>query len=158
MRIQMWIFLMCILLIAACLNEPSSKPTQDYSPEDAEQNGDVVVLHKAESFDEIASGNLEIMNEDKVKEFLRDTENGEEASVTISILERNGEYFQNELSFDGKMYTFENNYHRYKQSPKGTYTCEYVSPRGSMVYLETCKSDAGKDMSTILAFIGKENY
>ncbi|MCF6136660.1 hypothetical protein [Pseudalkalibacillus berkeleyi] len=148
------LMVMVLCLLAACSNTPTNEEeSNDYTPEKAEKNGNVVVIHKGESFDEIVQGNLEVKGIEKVKELLKSVEAKEEDSVTISIFEKNGNHYENKISYEKEKVKFENNYGGYKQSPKGTYSCGYISQRGPMVYLETCTSEDGEEVSTILAFI-----
>ena len=151
-KITLLLFL-TFLTLAAC-SDAESEDT--YTIEDAKENGDVIVEHQVEDFDQIMQGAIEIENIDPISTLLENYINEESASVDISIFTPDGSHFKNSLSYDGEVVKFENNYGGYKNTPQGTYTCEYIQPRGPVVYVSSCESEKGESYSTMIGFVGSE--
>ncbi|MBA2176656.1 hypothetical protein H0266_17345 [Halobacillus locisalis] len=152
-KLTLLVFL-TFLTLAAC-SDTESEDT--YSIEDARDNGDVIVEHQVDNFDQIMQGALEIENIDPITTLLDNYQQEETASADISIFSPDGSHFKNSLSYDGDVVTFENNYGGYKNAPQGTYTCEYIEKRGPVVYVSSCESDEGESYSTMIGFVGSEN-
>ncbi|QAS52559.1 hypothetical protein [Halobacillus litoralis] len=140
-----------VLALSACTEAESEKP---YTVEDAKENGDVIVQHQSENFDQIAKGALDVENIQQINSLVEKVEQGKEASVDISIFTPNGDHYKNNISFDGEEVTFENNYGGYKQSPEGTFTCRYLIKREPMVYVSGCQGEDGTEYTTLLGFVG----
>ncbi|MFD1019466.1 hypothetical protein [Thalassobacillus hwangdonensis] len=140
-----------LLIVMAACSDADSKDT--YTIEDAKENGDVIVEHGARNFDQIVAGEIDVQNAGKVLELI---ESKEEAEVEISIFEQDGTHYKNTLSTDGEGFTFENNYGGYPQSPTGTFSCKYMSERGPVIYMGSCTSDDGTEVSTMIGMVGSE--
>ncbi|MRG87873.1 DUF4362 domain-containing protein [Salinibacillus xinjiangensis] len=138
-----------MMVLGACSDD-------NYTIEDARENEDIIVKHQTVNFNKISQGALEVENVEKINDFINDVEQNHESSVNISIFNPTGAPFQNTISYDGKMITFENTYGGYPPSPKGTYTCQYISKRGPIVYLESCESEKGEEFTTMIGLFTKD--
>ncbi|WP_430788544.1 hypothetical protein VBD025_01250 [Virgibacillus flavescens] len=147
-------FLVGIIVVLSACTETDSE--SEYTIEEAQKNGDVIVEHRVDNFDQITQGALDIENIEKMTTLLEKAENGEAYTVDVSIFNPDGSHYKNTFKTDGEMITFENNYGEYKQAPKGTFSCQYIMKRGPMIYVSQCESEEGKEHSTLLGFIGKE--
>ncbi|TGB01128.1 membrane lipoprotein lipid attachment site-containing protein [Halobacillus salinus] len=147
-------FLIVILAVLSACSEADSENT--YTVEDAEENGDVIVKHQSEDFEQIRQGALEVENIEKMNTLLEKVDNAEDYSVDVSIFNPNNTHYKNTFTADGQNITFENNYEGYRQSPAGTYTCRFIQKRGHIIYLSKCESEEGEEYSTMVAFIGTE--
>ncbi|SDJ15803.1 hypothetical protein [Salimicrobium halophilum] len=151
MKKLVYFLVIATAVLSACAEAESEK---EYTVEDARDNGDVIVEHETQNFDQIAQGALEIENIGEMTTLLEKVENEEEYSVDVSIFDTGGSHYKNTFETDGTEITFENNYEGYSQA--GTFTCQYMSKRGPMIYLSQCESEEGEEHSTLLGFIGKE--
>ncbi|UOQ95382.1 hypothetical protein MUO14_10865 [Halobacillus shinanisalinarum] len=129
---------------------------KNYSIDDAKENGDVIVEHQVDSFDQIVQCALKLQNISKMLNLIDGVEQKKEDSVDISIFQPDGTHYKNTISYDGEVITFENNYGGYKQTPAGTFECEHISKRGPIIYLNACKENDGTKHSTMIGFIGTE--
>ncbi|KHE72324.1 hypothetical protein [Halobacillus sp. BBL2006] len=144
--------LLVLLFLIGC----TGKAEETYTIDDAKKDGHVIVEHKTTTFDQIRQGALEVENIDQLVEFLVAAENKEEASATVSIFDPDGSHYENKFESDGKSIRFHNSYAGYKGAPKGNFTCEYIQRRGPIVYVESCDSEKGENVSTMIAFVGKD--
>ncbi|MBX0359734.1 DUF4362 domain-containing protein [Halobacillus sp. Nhm2S1] len=151
MRKLLWVA--CLIFIVACSEGETEEP---YTVEDAEKDGHVIVEHQSEQFDQIKNGALEVENIKKLAAFINNVEQGREDEIDVSIFNPDGSHYQNSFSYNGEAIRFINNYGAYPSSPTGTFDCEYVTLRGPMVYVSNCQSEEGKDLSTLLSFVGTE--
>ncbi|MEC3882541.1 hypothetical protein VKA52_02230 [Halobacillus sp. HZG1] len=151
MRKIFW--LSCLFFLAACSEADTEEP---YTVEDAKEDGHVIVEHQSEQFDQIKNGALEVENVKEMATFIKNVEQGAEDDLDVSIFSPDGSHYQNSFSYDGEAIRFVNNYGAYPSSPAGTFDCEYVTRRGPMVYVSNCQSEEGKDLSTLLSFVGTE--
>lgn len=151
--------LLFVCLLAACSTDTENKSKKESAIEEAKKNGEIVVSYKANTFEEILNDdNVEVFNADKILELMSHVENKTESQeVTISIFNPNGKKTTNTLYYDGEFMKFENNYGGYPESPKGNFTCKFTSLRGGDIYLQMCKSDEGKEVTTMLGLIGSED-
>lgn len=148
-------FLTLILILTACSDE-TGKGSEKAVETKAIKDGHVVAVHLGDTFEEVVQGKIELHNLDKLVQLEKKGEAGEKADpVIISIFNsKKQELAQNTLKYDGKVFTFNNEYDGYKGSPKGKFTCEYMTIQNGAAYLESCKDQDGKEVSMVLAFMG----
>ncbi|GEN55024.1 DUF4362 domain-containing protein [Halobacillus faecis] len=151
MKKLLWVA--CLIFIVACSEGEIEEP---YTVEDAEKDGHVIVEHQSDQFDQIKNGALEVENIKKMAAFINNVEQGREDEIDVSIFNPDGSHYQISFSYDGESIRFVNNYGAYPSSPAGSFDCEYVTRRGPMVYVSNCQSEEGKDLSTLLSFVGTE--
>ncbi|RDY72525.1 hypothetical protein DXT76_01650 [Halobacillus trueperi] len=147
------LWLLCLLIVAACSEGETEEP---YTVEDAREDGHVIVEHQSEQFDQIKNGALGVENIKEMTAFIKNVEQGAEDDLDVSIFNPDGSHYQNSFSYDGEAIRFVNNYGAYPSSPAGTFSCEYMTRRGPMVYVSNCQSEQGKDFSTLLSFVATE--
>ncbi|MCA0972502.1 membrane lipoprotein lipid attachment site-containing protein [Halobacillus litoralis] len=141
------------LALSACSNA-ESEPT--YTVEDAQENGDVIVEHQVEEFEQIRQGALEVENSDQISTLVEKAKNGESYTTNVSIFNPDGSHFQNRFETNGETVQFENEYSGYPNTPAGSFTCEYIEERGQIIYVSNCESKSGETYSTLIGYIGKQ--
>ncbi len=143
---------LCLTTLTACFNDADSK--EAYTVEDAKKDGHVITEHLVDNFEQITQGAVDNQNVDKILSFLESVDQKEKDSVDISIFTKNGTHFNNTISYDGDSIVFENNFDGYFKTPVGKYSCEFISKRGPIVYLDGCKAEDGTKHSSMIGFIG----
>ncbi|MFC7373449.1 hypothetical protein ACFQPF_17550 [Fictibacillus iocasae] len=146
------------LMSTAACSEEVGKGSEKAVETKAIKDGHVVAVHLGNTFEEVAKGRVQLHNLDKLVQLEKKVEAKEQTEpVTITILNnKKEELAKNTLNYDGKVITFNNNYDGYRGSAKGTFTCEYMMIRGGAVYLESCKDQEEKEVTTVLAFMGTQ--
>ncbi|MFC0190121.1 hypothetical protein ACFFJY_17630 [Fictibacillus aquaticus] len=149
--------ILAFVLMGAACSDDTGKGSEKAVETKAIKDGHVVAVHLGDTFEDLVhQGKVQLHNLDKLIQLEKKSDAGEKADpVTISIFNsQKQELAQNTLNYDGKVFTFKNEYEGYKGTPKGEFTCGYMSIRGGSVFLESCKDQDGKEISTMLAFLG----
>jgi len=148
--------LLCLslFLLGACSDSTKApKNTKDkYSVTQAAKDGNVVIQNMSNNFAELAQGAVKVKNLDKAFSFMNSFSKGKKSSLKVSIFNKDGEYYTNEISYNGTDITVDNKYGGYKLPP-GKYQCKSFTSRNAISYLESCKDEKGKEISTAIAII-----
>ncbi|RWZ60628.1 hypothetical protein EQV77_04855 [Halobacillus fulvus] len=101
-------FFYFLIVLTAVLSACSEADSENYyTVDDAKENGDVIVKHHTENFDQIAQqGALEVENIGEMTELIEKVENEEEYSVNVSIFNPDETHYKNTFKTDGKNHHF----------------------------------------------------
>jgi len=156
-RFSFLLFFLCVLLpfSSACSDKgdhTSKGANEGYTVAQATKDGHVVIEHLSNQFDEIAQGAVKTTNLEKAFAFTEAIKNGQESQLKVTIFNKNGKSYTNNLTYDGSIIVFNNHYGGYKLPP-GKYQCETMTPRNDIFYLESCTDKKGQKISTVIAII-----
>jgi hypothetical protein len=155
-RFVCFLFFFCVLLpfSAACSDRAghSKGSNEGYTVAHATKDGHVVIEHLSNQFDEVTQGAVKTKNLEKAFAFTEAIKNGQESQLKVTIFNKNGKSYTNDLSYDGNTIEFNNHYGGYRLPP-GKYQCETLTPRNDIFYLEPCTDEKGQKISTVIAII-----
>ncbi len=155
-RIGYFLLCLCFLLLfsSACSDQAghSKGPKEGYTVARATKDGHVVIEHLSDQFEEIAQGAVKTKNLEKAFAFIESMNHGQESHLKVTIFNKNGKSYTNDLSYDGGTIVFNNHYGGYNLPP-GKYKCKALSPRNGIFYLESCTDEKGQNISTAIAII-----